>query len=127
VNTHACCEFVSSGANRARGEARIADGGPRLPTPARRCLDAARLIVPGGILVLLPKCPACLAAYLAVGTGIGISVSAATHVRMVLVVLCIAGLSCVSAKLVRSIWRMFKPGAGFGNVVLSLIKTSLQS
>ena len=47
---------------------------------------------PSMILVLLPKCPLCLAAYIALATGIGVSVSTAVYLRAGLLVICAASL-----------------------------------
>lgn len=71
---------------------RSREDGPRLSTREWRFLDAG-WVVPSGVLALLPKCPACLDAYLALGSGIGISVATATYLRLGLVVLCLASLS----------------------------------
>ena len=93
---HPCCEGVSACSSRTAA-ARVAIGDPRAPTLIRRCLDLAGWIVPSGILAILPKCPACLVAYFAIGTGIGISMSTAVYLRMALVVLCAASLSYLAA------------------------------
>jgi hypothetical protein len=94
VKAHRCCEVAAG--------ARIAAGGPRPRRLARRCLDIARWMLPSGTLALLPKCPACLAAYFAMGTGIGISMSAAMYLRMLLVTLYVASLSYLAASLAAS-------------------------
>jgi hypothetical protein len=96
VIAHPCCD-VSIGTNRKVAEARVAIGDPRQRTLARRCRDVAGLTVPSAILALLPKCPACLAAYFAIGTGIGISMSTAIYLRMGLVLACAASLSYFAA------------------------------
>jgi len=93
VNLRHCCESVFNDARRGMSGMRIASGDPPPPTPVRHLRQAIRWIVPGGILALLPKCPACLAAYFAVIGGIGISVTAATYLRLVLVALCVVSLS----------------------------------
>jgi hypothetical protein len=57
---------------------------------------------PGIILALLPKCPLCLAAYIAIGTGIGISVSTAAYLRFGLLAVCAIALLVLVARSLRS-------------------------
>ena len=47
--------------------------------------DGIAAILSGFALMLMPKCPACLAAYLALGTGIGLSFSSADEIRIALI------------------------------------------
>ena len=62
----------------------------RAATFVRRFIEVAGWIVPSTILALIPKCPACLAAYIALWSGIGLSLSAAMYLRTSLLVLCVA-------------------------------------
>jgi hypothetical protein len=67
------------------------------------CRQASRWIAPSVGLVLIPKCPMCVAAYVTMLTGISISVAAASWVRLGMIVLCIAALVVV---LTRSVTRL---------------------
>jgi hypothetical protein len=67
-------------------------------TLTRRCRSIAGWIVPGATLALLPKCPICLAAYLAIGIGLGISTSTAIYLRVLLVIMSVASLSYLVAR-----------------------------
>jgi hypothetical protein len=69
MNTHPCCE-------NSRG-----------PTFTRRWVEVGRWMVPGAILALLPKCPMCLAAYVALWSGISLSLTVATTLRLSLLFL----------------------------------------
>jgi hypothetical protein len=74
------------------------------------CRNAAGWIVPGVGLALIPKCPACVAAYVAALTGIGISWSAAANLRWLMVILCTTTLLFVAARqTVRFIQRRTNP------------------
>ena len=73
------------------------DGKKRL---ARRTGGAASWALPGMALALVPKCPMCIAAYLAIGGGLGVSLSTATQLRTALVWLCWSILALLTARLV---------------------------
>ena len=62
----------------------------------RRVLGTTRWIVPTAILALLPKCPMCVVGYVALATGLGISVSAAAWIRGGLLVACLGALAWFS-------------------------------
>jgi hypothetical protein len=73
------------------------------PTPkksrlARRSLGALGWAAPSAVVALMPKCPACVAAYLAIATGIGVSLPTASLVRTLLIVTCVAWLSWHAAR-----------------------------
>ncbi|RFS21832.1 hypothetical protein DVR12_14340 [Chitinophaga silvatica] len=59
----------------------------------KRVKKSVSWLIPGITLVLIPKCPICLAAYIAIGTGITLSITVATYLRIGLVVLCIGVLA----------------------------------
>jgi hypothetical protein len=88
---------------------RIGERGPLRPPFPRRSLDLTAKIIPVAILAVLPKCPACLAAYVALGTGIGLSLTAATYLRLSLIVACVASLMFFVAKMMLPRLRRLKP------------------
>jgi hypothetical protein len=93
VNARHCCQIrMRAGDNAGRPAPRLRRGG-----------EIAGWIVPTAALALLPKCPACVAAYVALATGIGISLPAAAHLRAMLVVLCAASLVFITARRLRSL------------------------
>jgi hypothetical protein len=82
MNARSCCEIA-----------------PRL-TLGRRCLGVAGWIVPGALLALMPKCPACLAAYVLLWTGVGLSVATAGILRMSVLIFSVALLSCLLGRVI---------------------------
>ena len=101
MNAHRCYMTTSAGIEQRKAGERITEGDPHPPSFMRRSLDLTAKFVPVVILAVLPKCPACLAAYVALGTGIGLSLTAATYVRLSLITLCVASLVFFAAKTIR--------------------------
>jgi hypothetical protein len=56
------------------------------------CCRNVQWIIPGALLALLPKCPACFAAYIALGTGVGVSITFAEQLQRWTVMTCTAVL-----------------------------------
>ena len=98
MNAH-CCQTATRGRDDVGRPASL----------LRRGGAIAGWIVPGATLALLPKCPACVAAYVALATGLGISMSTAAHLRMLLVVLCTATLVLVASRRLRHLSELRKP------------------
>lgn len=63
--------------------------------------DTGGWLVSGGLLLLIPKCPVCLAGYIAAFSGLGLSVPAASGLRWTLLAICMSSLALLSFRLVR--------------------------
>ena len=93
MNTGPCCD-------KTRGDDQAHVPASRL----RRGGEIAGWIIPSATLALLPKCPVCVAAYVALATGIGISLPTATWLRAMLVLVCVAALVFCTARRLRSLF-----------------------
>ena len=97
MNVRQCCQIKTrAGENARRPASRLHHGS-----------EIAGWIIPGAILALLPKCPLCLAAYVAVWSGIGLSFSAATHLRVALEILCFGLILFLAARNARRLVHKF--------------------
>lgn len=72
---------------------------PRHRRKARRWFGASGSVGPVVMLVLLPKCPACVAAYLAIWTGAGLAAGIAEYLRPALAVIFVISVLCLIAGL----------------------------
>jgi hypothetical protein len=72
------------------------------PGLAARGVRALPWLVPSVLLVLLPKCPMCLAAWVAVLTGAGVSAATASSLRVALAAACALSLGYALLRFVRA-------------------------
>ena len=78
---------------------------PARPGLVNRGLRALPWFVPGVVLALVPKCPACFAAWLALVSGAGVSTAMACNLRSALAVLCVASAAYALARLLVRVRR----------------------
>jgi hypothetical protein len=61
----------------------------------RRIWQSVQWLFPSAVLVFIPKCPMCVAAYIALFTGIGISASTARWIQSAMLIFCLSSLACL--------------------------------
>jgi hypothetical protein len=81
-----------------------AAGGRKSSLWAGRIRESLAWVLPSALLIVAPKCPACLAAYVVLWTGIGLSLAAAAYLRWLLLFLCVASLFFLMVR------RLGRPG-----------------
>jgi hypothetical protein len=71
----------------------------------------------GVLLVLLPKCPMCIAAYLTLWTGAGVAMQVATHLRPMAAVLFCASALFLAVRLAASRMRPEKSASRRSSII----------
>jgi hypothetical protein len=89
MNTRHCCEFASKNAEGETVPAQRMNNGQKPLTFVQSSLSIIRWILPGIVLGILPRCPICLAGYIAIATGVGVSITTAIYLRIGLILLCV--------------------------------------
>jgi hypothetical protein len=75
------------------------------------CKKTAGGVLPGVLLLLVPKCPVCLALYLSAATGIGIPFATARYLRILLIAACVGALMLFAWRR----WRDWRRWARIGD------------
>jgi hypothetical protein len=77
------------------------------------CKKTAGGVLPGVLLLLVPKCPVCMALYLSAVTGIGIPFATARYLRILLIAACVGALLLFAWRRWRD-WKDWRKGAVAG-------------
>jgi hypothetical protein len=64
----------------------------------RRARRSVQWLFPAALLVLMPKCPMCIVGYVALSTGIGITVSTARCIQVLMLAFCVIALAYLVVK-----------------------------
>jgi hypothetical protein len=67
-----------------------------------RAWRGTQWIAPTAVLVLIPKCPLCVAAYVALSTGISITVGTARCIQILALAICVMSLAYLVARYCRT-------------------------
>jgi hypothetical protein len=63
-----------------------------------RAWRSIQWLVPATVLMLIPKCPLCVAAYVALFTGIGITVSTARCIQVLMLAISLTSLAYLAVR-----------------------------
>ena len=109
------------------GAGPIAAGENQTGRAARRTRRAAAFALPSVALALVPKCPMCIAAWLAIGGGFGISITTAAHLRTAVVWLCWSALVLLAARVAMRFRTKSKFRSGYKPAVMSSSESRLRT
>jgi hypothetical protein len=74
----------------------------------RRWVNGVAWLAPTMALALMPKCPACVVAYVAILTGLGMSLTTAAYLRTGAIAVCLIALVWLIAA---ALWRRVRSAA----------------
>src|SRR5262245_29749155 len=92
--------------------------------PLRRLARDSSSLLPGAALLLLPKCPLCLTAWIAACTGIALPAVVASSVRPSMVIACILSASLLASRTLARFQHGPQHGCGADTANLAVLVSS---
>src|SRR4051794_7850098 len=102
------CPFCDTDASTSPARA-PRQGGGQSKGILRRSWRGIRWMLPSAALMLMPKCPMCVVGYVAIVTGVGITVSAAWWIRVLMLGFFAAWLGYLAVRQILGIFPMRRP------------------